>query len=84
MPISEIVGIDRPLGREAPHQTQGTTISLTGISTTNLRQTIETISYPETIFTNLTIYKGTSSAEWLPIQRLARWEVLVTPVKFKK
>ncbi|WP_395369831.1 DUF6538 domain-containing protein [Komagataeibacter diospyri] len=44
------VWIDRLLGHEATHKSQGTTIYLTGISTANLLQTIEAISYPETAF----------------------------------
>ncbi|OUJ15663.1 integrase [Acetobacter orientalis] len=49
------VWIDRLLGHEAPHKSQGTTTYLTGISTANLQQTIEAISYPETAFANMTI-----------------------------
>ncbi|MCP1216893.1 tyrosine-type recombinase/integrase [Acetobacter orientalis] len=44
------VWIDRLLGHEATHKSQGTTTYLTGISTANLKQTIEAISYPETAF----------------------------------
>ncbi|MGD7070176.1 Integrase [Acetobacter malorum] len=44
------VWIDRLLGHEATHKSQGTTTYLTGIRTANLSQTIETISYPETAF----------------------------------
>nr|WP_281702016.1 tyrosine-type recombinase/integrase [Acetobacter malorum] len=44
------VWIDRLLGHEATHKSQGTTTYLTGISTANLLQTIEAISYPETAF----------------------------------
>ncbi|OUI82731.1 integrase [Acetobacter orientalis] len=40
------VWIDRLLGHEASHKSQGTTTYLTSISTTNLRQTVEAISYP--------------------------------------
>ncbi|GAN65021.1 phage integrase [Acetobacter orientalis NRIC 0481] len=46
------VWIDRLLGHEATHKSQGTTTYLTGISTTNLQQTVEAISYPETAFAN--------------------------------
>lgn len=42
------VWIDRLLGHEATHKSQGTTTYLTGISTANLKQTIEAIRYPET------------------------------------
>lgn len=49
------VWIDRLLGHEATHKSQGTTTYLTGISTANLLQTIEAISYPETAFANMTI-----------------------------
>ncbi|MBS1004370.1 DUF6538 domain-containing protein [Acetobacter thailandicus] len=49
------VWIDRLLGHEATHKSQGTTTYLTGISTANLQQTIEAISYPETAFANVTI-----------------------------
>lgn len=44
------VWIDRLLGHEATHKSQGTTTYLTGISTANLKQTIEAISYLETAF----------------------------------
>ncbi|MCP1220441.1 tyrosine-type recombinase/integrase [Acetobacter orientalis] len=44
------VWIDRLLGHEATHKSQGTTTYLTSISTANLLQTIETISYPEIVF----------------------------------
>ena len=44
------VWIDRLLGHEATHKSQGTTTYLTSISTTNLQQTVEAISYPETAF----------------------------------
>ncbi|NMC64377.1 MAG: site-specific integrase [SAR324 cluster bacterium] len=44
------VWIDRLLGHEATHKSQGTTTYLTGISTANLQQTIEAINYPETAF----------------------------------
>ncbi|WP_257007552.1 tyrosine-type recombinase/integrase [Acetobacter orleanensis] len=44
------VWIDRLLGHEATHKSQGTTTYLTSISTANLRQTVEAISYPETAF----------------------------------
>ena len=44
------VWIDRLLGHEATHKSQGTTTYLTSISTANLLQTIEAISYPETAF----------------------------------
>ncbi|KXV78612.1 site-specific integrase [Acetobacter cerevisiae] len=49
------VWIDRLLGHEATHKSQGTTTYLTGITTANLNQTIEAISYPETAFANMTI-----------------------------
>ncbi|MFT9385145.1 MAG: tyrosine-type recombinase/integrase, partial [Acetobacter orientalis] len=49
------VWIDRLLGHEATHKSQGTTTYLTSISTANLLQTIEAISYPETAFANMTI-----------------------------
>ncbi|WP_257640746.1 tyrosine-type recombinase/integrase [Acetobacter orientalis] len=44
------IWIDRLLGHEATHRSQGTTTYLTGITTANLRQTVEAISYPETAF----------------------------------
>lgn len=44
------IWIDRLLGHEATHKSQGTTTYLTGITTANLRQTVEAISYPETAF----------------------------------
>ncbi|OUJ10208.1 DUF6538 domain-containing protein [Acetobacter sp. DsW_059] len=44
------VWIDRLLGHEATHKSQGTMTYLTSISTANLQQTIEAISYPETAF----------------------------------
>jgi integrase len=44
------VWIDRLLGHEASHTSHGTTTYLTGISTANLRQTVEAISYPEIAF----------------------------------
>ena len=49
------VWINRLLGHEATHKSQGTTTYLTSISTANLKQTIEAISYPETAFANVTI-----------------------------
>ncbi|GBQ22433.1 phage integrase [Gluconacetobacter sacchari DSM 12717] len=49
------VWIDRLLGHEATHKSQGTTTYLTGITTANLSQTVETISYPETAFANVTL-----------------------------
>ncbi|KXV71321.1 integrase [Acetobacter malorum] len=49
------IWIDRLLGHEATHKSQGTTTYLTSISTANLRQTIEAISYPETAFKKGTI-----------------------------
>ncbi|GBR28677.1 phage integrase [Acetobacter orleanensis NRIC 0473] len=49
------VWIDRLLGHEATHKSQGTTTYLTGISTANLQQTVEAISYSETAFANMTI-----------------------------
>ncbi|MBS0981444.1 site-specific integrase [Acetobacter thailandicus] len=44
------IWIDHLLGHEATHKSQGTTTYLTGISTANLQQTIEAISYPKTAF----------------------------------
>lgn len=44
------VWIDRLLGHEASHKSQGTTTYLTSISTTNLRKTVEAISYPTANF----------------------------------
>nr|WP_301272560.1 tyrosine-type recombinase/integrase [Acetobacter cerevisiae] len=44
------VWIDRLLGHEATHKSQGTTTYLTGITIANLKQTVEAISYPETAF----------------------------------
>lgn len=44
------VWIDRLLGHEATHKSQGTTTYLTAITTANLSQTIEAISYPESAF----------------------------------
>lgn len=49
------VWIDRLLGHEATHKSQGTTTYLTSISTANLSQTVEAISYPETAFANVMI-----------------------------
>ena len=49
------IWIDKLLGHEATHKSQGTTTYLTGITTANLRQTVEAISYPETAFSNMTI-----------------------------
>ncbi|KXV57206.1 integrase [Acetobacter senegalensis] len=49
------VWIDRLLGHEATHKSQGTTTYLTSISTANLLQTIEAISYPATVFKKGTI-----------------------------
>ncbi|MFT8672406.1 DUF6538 domain-containing protein [Acetobacter orientalis] len=49
------VWIDRLLGHEATHKSQGTTTYLTSISTANFLQTIEAISYPETAFKKGTI-----------------------------
>jgi integrase len=49
------VWIDRLLGHEATHRSQGTTTYLTSISTANLKQTIKAISYPEIAFANMTI-----------------------------
>lgn len=49
------VWIDRLMGHEATHKSQGTTTYLTSISTANLKQTIEAINYPETAFANVTI-----------------------------
>ncbi|WP_264821406.1 site-specific integrase [Acetobacter cerevisiae] len=49
------VWIDRLLGHEATHKSQGTTTYLTGITTANLSQTIEAISYPQTAFASVTI-----------------------------
>lgn len=49
------VWIDRLLGHEATHKSQGTTTYLTGITTANLSQTIEAIRYPETTFANMKI-----------------------------
>ncbi|GBR69159.1 DUF6538 domain-containing protein [Gluconobacter kanchanaburiensis] len=44
------IWIDRLLGHEATHKSQGTSTYLSGITTTNLRQTVEAISYPDDIF----------------------------------
>lgn len=44
------IWIDRLLGHEATHKSQGTTTYLTGITTANLKQTVEVITYPETAF----------------------------------
>ncbi|MFT9408245.1 tyrosine-type recombinase/integrase [Acetobacter fabarum] len=49
------VWIDRLLGHEATHKSQGTTTYLTGISTANLQQAVEAISYTETAFANMMI-----------------------------
>ncbi|AHJ71380.1 tyrosine-type recombinase/integrase [Zymomonas mobilis] len=44
------IWIDRLLGHEATHKSQGTSTYLSGITTANLRQTVEAISYPDDIF----------------------------------
>ncbi|MDE7547011.1 tyrosine-type recombinase/integrase [Acetobacter fabarum] len=44
------IWINRLLGHEAIHRSQGTTTYLTSITIANLRQTVEVISYPETAF----------------------------------
>lgn len=49
------VWIDRLLGHEASHKSQGTTACLTGISTADLQHTIEAITCPQTAFANVTI-----------------------------
>ncbi|GBQ59099.1 phage integrase [Acetobacter indonesiensis NRIC 0313] len=49
------IWIDRLLGHEATHKSQGTTTYLTGITIANLRQTVEAISYPETAFKKGTV-----------------------------
>lgn len=49
------IWIDRLLGHEATHRSQGTTTYLTGITTANLRQTVEAINYPDTAFKKETI-----------------------------
>lgn len=44
------IWIDRLLGHEATHKSQGTSTYLSGITTANLKQTVEAISYPDDIF----------------------------------
>nr|WP_249201596.1 tyrosine-type recombinase/integrase [Gluconobacter sphaericus] len=44
------IWIDRLLGHEATHKSQGTSTYLSGITTANLRQTVEAISYPDALF----------------------------------
>ncbi|WP_249193423.1 tyrosine-type recombinase/integrase [Gluconobacter sphaericus] len=44
------IWIDRLLGHEATHKSQGTSTYLSGITTANLKQTVEAISYPDGIF----------------------------------
>nr|WP_249194533.1 site-specific integrase [Gluconobacter sp. Dm-73] len=44
------IWIDRLLGHEATHKNQGTSTYLSGITTANLKQTVEAIAYPECIF----------------------------------
>ncbi|MDI6653258.1 integrase [Gluconobacter japonicus] len=44
------IWIDRLLGHEATYKSQGTSSYLSGITTANLRQTVEAISYPDGIF----------------------------------
>jgi len=44
------IWIDRILGHEATHKSQGTSTYLSGITTANLKQTVEAISYPDDIF----------------------------------
>ncbi|MBS1081173.1 DUF6538 domain-containing protein [Gluconobacter kondonii] len=44
------IWIDRLLGHEATHKSQGTSTYLSGITTTNLKQTVEAISYPDELF----------------------------------
>ncbi|MBS1078892.1 tyrosine-type recombinase/integrase [Gluconobacter kondonii] len=44
------IWIDRLLGHEATHKSQGTSTYLSGITTANLKQTVEAISYPDSIF----------------------------------
>ncbi|MBF0886893.1 tyrosine-type recombinase/integrase [Gluconobacter sphaericus] len=43
------IWIDRLLGHEATHKSQGTSTYLRGIIAANLRQTVEAISYPNGI-----------------------------------
>ncbi|GAD10080.1 hypothetical protein GFGA_1c0798 [Gluconobacter frateurii NBRC 103465] len=44
------IWIDRLLGHEATHRSQGTSTYLSGITTANLKQTVEAIFYPDDIF----------------------------------
>ncbi|MBF0862796.1 DUF6538 domain-containing protein [Gluconobacter kanchanaburiensis] len=44
------IWIDRLLGHEATHKSQGTSTYLSGITTANLKQTVEAIIYPDDIF----------------------------------
>ncbi|MBS1029710.1 DUF6538 domain-containing protein [Gluconobacter albidus] len=44
------IWIDRLLGHEATHKSQGTSTYLSGITTANLKQTVEAISYPDDLF----------------------------------
>ncbi|MBS1078282.1 tyrosine-type recombinase/integrase [Gluconobacter kondonii] len=46
------IWIDKLLGHEATHKSQGTSTYLSGITTANLKHTVEAISYPESIFRN--------------------------------
>ncbi|MFT9417979.1 hypothetical protein [Acetobacter sp.] len=63
------VWIDRLLGHEATHKSQGTTTYLTSISIANLLQTIDAINHPETTFKKVAFSKGD---QWYPIAHLAR------------
>ncbi|MCP1237816.1 tyrosine-type recombinase/integrase [Gluconobacter kondonii] len=44
------IWIDRLLGHEATHKSQGTSTYLSNITTVNLKQTVEAISYPDNLF----------------------------------
>jgi len=44
------IWIDRLLGHEATHKSQGTSTYLSGITTANLKQTVEAIFYPDDLF----------------------------------
>ncbi|MGC5748805.1 tyrosine-type recombinase/integrase [Gluconobacter sp. NFX36] len=44
------IWIDRLLGHEATHKSQGTSTYLSGITTSNLKQTVEAIVYPDDLF----------------------------------
>ncbi|WP_233127821.1 site-specific integrase [Acetobacter sp. DsW_059] len=70
------IWIDRLLGHEASHRSQGTTTYLTGISIANLRQTVEAIRYPETAFKKVTLKGEPAVLNGYP---LSIWQGGVSP-----